>query len=417
MPEACTSQPDGTVCQNAAIYYLDHARATLGQVPYALPADFPSLSPIDRNLILVNLDRDLYGLPPMPGLTDALDADAANGVTIDDDPYPSDLDFNDWGSNWAGAFPNIEAAYEAWMYWDGPGGTNLDCTPTDTSGCWGHRHNVLWSFGGTGQLAMGAAAGPDSSGQQGYAMLLGRGDGTYVPTYTYTRAAAQADGAGTHAYDPGTPQLTVEVVIGGNGTGAVSDSTGQVCTSGSCSFLEPVDEPVTLTETPGSDSVFYAWYGACTGSAACTVTPDQSETFLYAYFEPVPAGNDPGGSSGSGGSGGGSGGSDGSGGSPGSAKTGLSPVHAGPRIVRVTTSKATIHARLSGSHLVCKLARRSHGRWGRPRTSRCGTSITYRLLVAGRYRLSVVSGAQSATRSVLLRHGITTKPHRQHTRP
>jgi hypothetical protein len=36
----------------------------------------------------------------------------------------------------------LEAIY-FWMYDDGPGSSNIDCTSSDTSGCWGHRDNVL----------------------------------------------------------------------------------------------------------------------------------------------------------------------------------------------------------------------------------------------------------------------------------
>ena len=194
MPIACDSQPAGASCQNAAIYYLDQARASLGEPAYALPADFTSLSPVDQDLILTNLDRTQYGLPAIPGLTAALDSDAVNGVAVDDDPRPSDPNFDyGWTANWAGAFPNMEAAYEGWMYDDGPGGINLDCTPSNMTGCWGHRHDILWSFSGPGALAMGAAAGLDNSGVQGYAMLLGMGNSSYVPTYTDTWTTAQAE--------------------------------------------------------------------------------------------------------------------------------------------------------------------------------------------------------------------------------
>src|ERR1700759_2044427 len=85
MPLSCWTQPAGASCQNAAIYYLDQARASLGQSAYTLPADFTSLAPINQDLILTNLDRTRYGLPAIPGLTAALDADASNGVAIDDD--------------------------------------------------------------------------------------------------------------------------------------------------------------------------------------------------------------------------------------------------------------------------------------------------------------------------------------------
>ena len=111
MPEACVSQPDGATCQNAAIYYLDEARASLEQPAYALPPDFTSLSPIDRELILTNLDRALYGLPAITGLTAALNAAAATGVPVDQDPLSSDPHFSDYTSNWAAGFPNIEGAH------------------------------------------------------------------------------------------------------------------------------------------------------------------------------------------------------------------------------------------------------------------------------------------------------------------
>ncbi len=197
MPSACYSAPDGATCQNAAISYLDQARASLGQPAYALPANFTSLTPAERAFVLTDLDRTLYGLPAIPGLTDALDSNAAAGVAGDQDPIPTDPNFTYFTSNWAGGYPNIEAAYEAWMYDDGPGSGNIDCTTSNPAGCWGHRHDVLWSFSGSGPLAMGAAAGSDGSGQPGYAMLLGIGTSAYQPVYTYTWAAAQAAAAGS----------------------------------------------------------------------------------------------------------------------------------------------------------------------------------------------------------------------------
>src|SRR5438445_624555 len=83
---------------------------------------------------------------------------------------------------WPCGFPNLPLAYEAWMYDDGPGSGNLDCPRAGASGCWGHRHDILWDFGPGGALAMGAAAGTDPSGQSGFAMLLVQGDSTYHPT-------------------------------------------------------------------------------------------------------------------------------------------------------------------------------------------------------------------------------------------
>jgi hypothetical protein len=197
LPPACDSEPTGAVCIDAAVSYLDQARASLGQPPYTLPSDFDSLSPDEQAFVLTNLDRVLYGLPPVPGLTAQLDQDAAAGVQEDEDPQPSDSNWWGYTANWAYGFDNMPLAYEAWMYDDGPGSGNLDCTSSDTSGCWGHRHDILWSFDGGGALAMGAAAGDDPSGAPGYTMLIEEGDpqtGTSY-TYTYTWSEAVADGA------------------------------------------------------------------------------------------------------------------------------------------------------------------------------------------------------------------------------
>lgn len=402
MPESCNSQPDGAECQNAAIYYLDEARGSLGQPAYPLPADFTSLSPVDQDLILTDLDRRLYDLPAIPGRTAALDADATNGVTTDADPRSSDPDFQYYTSNWAGGFPNLEAAYEAWMYDDGPGGTNIDCTPSDMTGCWGHRHDILWSFGGSGALAMGAAAGLDQSGTQGYAMLLGMGDSSYSPTYTDTWSAAQADGAGVNAYSAGRPSMTVDVEITGN-PGSVSDSHGQVCTRGTCSFAEPVGQPVTLTAMAPPGSSFSGWLGACSGSSPCTITPEQSETWLVAVFNSAQGG--------AGGLSSGSGGSSAQAGPVGAGsgsgeQTGGPQVVTNVRITRLTTSRGTIHLTVQGSHPVCRLWHWLGHRWARLRISSCGASVTYRKLAAGRYRVTVASGTASASRTVTLRYGV-----------
>ena len=180
LPASC-DQPTSPACLDASVAFLNQARAGLGQGPYQLPANFDSLSPQIQQFVLTNLDRIQYGLAPITGITASLSQDAMGGVTHDTDPHPTDPNFNYWTANWAGGFENVVLAYEAWMYDDGPGSGNLDCSPHDSSGCWGHRHDVLWSFDGSGALAMGSAVGTDSSGSPGYAMVLGEGDGRLLP--------------------------------------------------------------------------------------------------------------------------------------------------------------------------------------------------------------------------------------------
>ena len=195
LPPTCDVDATAPACVDAAVGELDKARASLGQGPYGLPSNFDALAPEQQMFVLTNLDRVLYGLPPIPGLTAALGQDAAQGVQSDSDPAPSDPDVIAYTSNWAGGFDNTPLAYEAWMYDDGPGSGNLGCTPANASGCWGHRHDVLWRFDSQSPLAMGAAVGQSQLGRQGYAMLLVQGDSGYKPLFTYTWQEAVANGA------------------------------------------------------------------------------------------------------------------------------------------------------------------------------------------------------------------------------
>ena len=206
LPLACAKAPTGRTCINAGVYYLDKARAKVGLTAYKLPADFPSLAPAKQMFILTNLDRIQSGLPPIKGLTAALNLDAlVHGVQAAGDPSPtSTTGLRGWNSNWAGGFSNAPMAYEAWVWNDGLGSGNADCTASNKSGCWLHRHNVLWRFGANAVLAMGAAAGFGPSHGRAYAMLLVGGVAPgFRPTYSYTWKQAVADGAGTNTYNPG----------------------------------------------------------------------------------------------------------------------------------------------------------------------------------------------------------------------
>lgn len=237
LPASCNA-PSSADCQGAAIGYLDAARANLGQRPYLLPTNFLSLTPEQQGFVLANLDRVLYGLAPVPGLTAALSRDAAAGVQNDNDPQPSDPSFTYYTSNWAGGFVNLLLAYEAWMYDDGPGSGNLDCTPSDSAGCWGHRHDILWAFDGPNPLAMGVAAGTDPSGSPGYTMLLGEGGPGYKPVYTYTWGQAVAAGA-NGGVSAGSPD-------GGGGGGPGSGRPGAPGSTPVTARVRPRQQPSGL---------------------------------------------------------------------------------------------------------------------------------------------------------------------------
>jgi hypothetical protein len=236
LPSSCTTAPTAKECIDAAVYYLDRARAKVGLPAYALPANFPSLSAPRQLFILINLDRVQYGLRPIPGMTAALNHDSlVNGVWKADDPHPSNTSgLNIWWPAWAGAFYNAPMAYEVFVWDDGLGSTNPRCTPTDHSRCWGHRHTVLWRYGPT--LAMGAAAGRDlSHHHRGYAMLLVGADAGYAPEYTYTWRQAVDDGAGTNTYEPGpapSSMCHVPIAIGLRLPGATRAIKKGHCTVG-----------------------------------------------------------------------------------------------------------------------------------------------------------------------------------------
>ncbi len=220
LPQSCYASGGGAssaACENSVVYYLDKARASLGLPPYPLPADFVQLSPDRQIFVLSNLDRIAYSLPPVAGLNGKLGEDAAAGVADGDDPTLGEWPYG-WGgyySNWAGGYTNTPEAYYGWMYDDGYGSGNLACTKPSDWGCWGHRENVLFDLEGAAgyEAAMGASAGQEAkSGSNGYAMLIVAAHSHFEPQppYSYTWAEAVADGAGSNAYDPGTPDLSAQ---------------------------------------------------------------------------------------------------------------------------------------------------------------------------------------------------------------
>jgi uncharacterized repeat protein (TIGR03803 family) len=86
------------------------------------------------------------------------------------------------------------------------------------------------------------------------------------------------NGGGTvWGYGLSQPSQTLTVTLAGTGTGIVSSSPAGITCPGTCSALFPQGTVVTLAETPGTNSTFGDWSGACSGSAsACQVTLTQS---------------------------------------------------------------------------------------------------------------------------------------------
>lgn len=157
MLDACwngyTASWTGTsaACEAASAQALDAAMQGEGLTPVSITSSFWAL-PYDQQLLfLANADRTARNLPAAAGPDSQLDGYALTGARNDADPRdPNNVS---WGSNWAWV-PNTVAAEFEWVYNDGLGSGNVDCTAGNTSGCWGHRENILreWSgpvdFGG-----------------------------------------------------------------------------------------------------------------------------------------------------------------------------------------------------------------------------------------------------------------------------
>jgi hypothetical protein len=125
--------------------YIDYCRAVYeGIGPVVLPSNYGKLSGPEQMFVIADLERVDRGEPPAIGLSASLDSYAQTGANDDTDPGFPLSGFSSGGSIWAGGYPTSEYAFYGWMYDDGPGSGNLACTPTDTSGCWGHRNIILF---------------------------------------------------------------------------------------------------------------------------------------------------------------------------------------------------------------------------------------------------------------------------------
>lgn len=121
---------------------IDACRAAEGIGPLVLPRNWGSLTQVQQGFVVINLERVNRGLPAIVGLSAPLDALASAGASAGTDPsFPSGSASG--GGIWAGSYSVLGADY-MWMYVDGPGGNNLDCTSSNSSACWGHRDIILW---------------------------------------------------------------------------------------------------------------------------------------------------------------------------------------------------------------------------------------------------------------------------------
>lgn len=142
----CNGMGSAAVCNSAALASINSARAGEGLGPLVLPANFNSLDAVGQLIAVTNAERTSRGLPAMTANA-SLNAMAGAGAQAGNDPSgPAGYS---WGSNITWGYTTALAADFAWMYDDGPGGTNIGCKAAGQSGCWDHRHNILAPWGGS----------------------------------------------------------------------------------------------------------------------------------------------------------------------------------------------------------------------------------------------------------------------------
>jgi hypothetical protein len=246
---------DSPSCVSETLQAIGNAREQEGLPGMVLPTDWASLSPQEQLFVVTNLERTVRGLPPLSAMASALDGSAEQGAATDQDPEPpAGFPWTSWGSNWAGAVGNPLEAMYFWMYDDGEGSSNVDCTQSNTSGCWGHRDNVLMSLNCNPCVE---GDGYDATAWQGdpsWAELLVDSTGSPQPDFTWDQVLPYLPGS------PGgaglmSPAVGVASTPDGAGYWLVS-SDGGVFTFGDAGFFDsmagrPLAAPVVgMAPTP-----------------------------------------------------------------------------------------------------------------------------------------------------------------------
>lgn len=156
--QACSTAPSSTDCISSALADIDTARGSEGIGPMQLPTNFASLAVPQQLLVVTDLERVARGLTPVRGLAADLDNAASQAAAADQDPMINNFNGDELASNWAGGISSTLLADFVWMYDDGPGSDNLDCRHAGDSGCWGHRHNILFQFDDPAVMGVGYEA-------------------------------------------------------------------------------------------------------------------------------------------------------------------------------------------------------------------------------------------------------------------
>jgi hypothetical protein len=158
---------DTSACNTAIVKAINAARKSLALA--ALPADF-SVSAFDalnddqQIMTMADIERSERGLPTIAGLTSQLNGVALAAAKAQRDPavsLPVRLtgggSATDYGSNFAEGTADGMGADYYWMYDDGLNSPNSGCTPSNETGCWGHRTNILAAYSSAAYCPKGSA--------------------------------------------------------------------------------------------------------------------------------------------------------------------------------------------------------------------------------------------------------------------
>ena len=235
-------------CEQAELEAIDGARANEGVGPMYLPSDFNSLSGNEQLLVVIDLERVDRGLPPFAGIVASLSGLAQQGTQVSGQPAGTFADptlplgfsvgsgtafayschstgarsntcdgsGNPGASIAAGGEISVLDADYNWMYNDGYGGPNVDCTTPTAPACWGHRENILGLYPTRARFISGTRSSslsivsarravpvmgagslqPDGTAQPGAWTAIFASIAGTAPSFTYTWAQALANGAG-----------------------------------------------------------------------------------------------------------------------------------------------------------------------------------------------------------------------------
>jgi hypothetical protein len=262
--QACGANELSITCEVSVGADINAARAAEGVQPMVLPPNYNSLSVPQQLLVLANLERTARGLMPAGGLSGALNAVAMVGALADLDPNPNLYNGSALSANWAGGTASALIADFMWMYDDGIGSGNIDCTYNNQSGCWGHRDDTLYPF--AAPLVMGAAYAPNTLDGPSLAEIfvggdtatgVGQADALLSPTWAEISQSLQfalsasslqlPRGAGAGQVTVTAPGMSMSLaaqITRGSGNWQVSPSSCQLAAGSSCQL--------TITGQPGS---------------------------------------------------------------------------------------------------------------------------------------------------------------------